>query len=81
MPWRVDLARIHVRLGRDEEACGLIAEHLALPAETVLRGRGMALRVLAAARPARQRMAILREATELLHASGAGTNWRTCSPT
>lgn len=70
LPWRVDLARIHVRLGRDEEACGLIAEHLALPAETVLRGRGMALRVLAAARPPRQRMAILREATELLHASG-----------
>jgi ATP/maltotriose-dependent transcriptional regulator MalT len=70
VPWRVDLARLHVRLGRADEARALIADHLALPGDATPHGKGMALRVLAATRPPRQRLAILREATELLHASG-----------
>ncbi|MEH1097949.1 helix-turn-helix transcriptional regulator [Micromonospora sp. CPCC 205561] len=70
LPWRVDLARLHVRMGRPDRARKLIAEHLALPGGDAPRVKGMGLRALAAAYAPKQRQVMLREAMDLLHASG-----------
>ncbi|MFI9812500.1 helix-turn-helix transcriptional regulator [Saccharothrix variisporea] len=70
LPWRVDLARVHVRLGRPERARELVTEHLALPGADSPRAKGMGLRALAAACAPKQRQAVLSEAMDLLHASG-----------
>jgi ATP/maltotriose-dependent transcriptional regulator MalT len=68
LPWRVDLARVHVNLGRTDAAREILAEHLALADGP--RPRGIGLRVLASSCPPKQRQAMLREAVDLLHASG-----------
>jgi DNA-binding CsgD family transcriptional regulator len=68
LPWRVDLARVHVHFGQSEDARELLVEHLAL--STGRRARGAALRVLAPLCPPNQRQAMLREAVELLAACG-----------
>ncbi|CAL9614669.1 hypothetical protein SUDANB95_05670 [Actinosynnema sp. ALI-1.44] len=70
LPWRVDLARVHVRSGRPEPARELVTEHLALPGADSPRARGMGLRALASACAPKQRQAMLCEAMDLLHASG-----------
>ncbi|NUT97228.1 MAG: helix-turn-helix transcriptional regulator, partial [Saccharothrix sp.] len=70
LPWRVDLARVHVRLGRPERARELVTEHLALPGADSPRAKGMGLRALASACAPKQRQAMLSEAMDLLHASG-----------
>lgn len=70
LPWRIDVARVHVRMGCPDQARKLITEHLALPGGDTPRARGMGLRALAAAYPPRQRLAVLREAVDLLHAGG-----------
>ncbi|MCL7460824.1 AAA family ATPase [Micromonospora echinofusca] len=70
LPWRVDLARLHVRMGRPDRARKLVTEHLALPGGDAPRAKGMGLRALAAAYAPKQRQVMLREAMDLLHASG-----------
>ncbi|WP_433390809.1 helix-turn-helix transcriptional regulator [Micromonospora sp. KLBMP9576] len=70
LPWRVDLARLYVRMDRPERARKLVTEHLALPGGDAPRARGMGLRALAAAYAPKQRQVMLREAMDLLHASG-----------
>ncbi|MEV0902714.1 AAA family ATPase [Actinoplanes sp. NPDC049802] len=70
LPWRIDLARMHVRMGNPEQARKLITDHLARPGADTPRARGLGLRALAAAYPSRQRPAMLREAMDLLQAGG-----------
>ncbi|WP_309116650.1 AAA family ATPase [Saccharothrix sp.] len=70
LPWRVDLARVHVRQGRPERARELLTEHLALPGADSPRAKGMGLRALASACAPKQRQAMLCEAMDLLHAGG-----------
>ncbi|MFY1598544.1 AAA family ATPase [Micromonospora sp. WMMD737] len=70
LPWRVDLARLYVRMGRPDQARKLVTEHLALPGGDAPRAKGMGLRALAAAYAPKQRQVMLREAMDLLHASG-----------
>ncbi|MER7418955.1 AAA family ATPase [Micromonospora peucetia] len=70
LPWRVDLARLYVRMGRPDRARKLVTEHLALPGGDAPRAKGMGLRALAAAYAPKQRQVMLREAMDLLHASG-----------
>ncbi|MEU6076630.1 AAA family ATPase [Micromonospora sp. NPDC047074] len=70
LPWRVDLARLYVRMGQSERARTLVTEHLALPGGDTPRAKGMGLRALAAAYAPKQRQVMLREAMDLLHASG-----------
>lgn len=70
VPWRVDLARVHLRTGRAALARELVTEHLAHPAAESTRTRGTGLRVLASTFPPKQRQAMLRQAVDLLHASG-----------
>lgn len=70
LPWRVDLARVHLKLGRPDRARELVRAQLDLPGTDSPRTKGMALRVLAAACEPKQRQVLLREATDLLHAAG-----------
>ncbi|MBB5119016.1 hypothetical protein AF335_16060 [Streptomyces eurocidicus] len=70
VPWRSDVARVHLALNQREAARELVTEELALPGATGARSRGVALRVLAAARDVKQRPLLLREAVDLLQAAG-----------
>ncbi|MCD9140476.1 helix-turn-helix transcriptional regulator [Streptomyces albireticuli] len=70
VPWRSDVARVQLALNQREAARELVTEELALPGATGARSRGVALRVLAAARDLKQRPLLLREAVDLLQAAG-----------
>ncbi|SFS71745.1 helix-turn-helix transcriptional regulator [Saccharopolyspora flava] len=65
IPWRSDLAQTYLLLGRRKEARDLVAEQLGHDSGGA-RLRAIALRVLAACSEPRQRVAVLREAVQLL---------------
>lgn len=67
-PWRVGAAEASLALGGREQAERLAREQLA--GDAGHRVRGLALRVLAAARPLRERPALLAEAVALLQEDG-----------
>ncbi|MEB3367282.1 LuxR C-terminal-related transcriptional regulator [Saccharopolyspora mangrovi] len=69
VPWRSDLAQTYLLLGRRKEARELVVEQLS-GASGGLRVRAIALRVLAACSDPRQRIAVLREAIQLLERCG-----------
>ncbi|MFG2994683.1 LuxR C-terminal-related transcriptional regulator [Streptomyces sp. NPDC048257] len=68
VPWRVGVAEAWVALGSREQAERFAREQLA--GDAGQRVRGHALRVLAAARPLRERPALLGEAVTLLQEDG-----------
>ncbi|GAB3696470.1 AAA family ATPase [Saccharopolyspora tripterygii] len=68
-PWRADLAETYLLLGRRKEARDLVAEQLGGSSGGV-RVRAITLRVLAACSEPRQRVAVLREAIQLLERCG-----------
>ncbi|CAI7979604.1 Regulatory protein LuxR [Frankia sp. Hr75.2] len=70
VPWRVEAVTALLRLGRGEPALRLAEEHLDRAGSDHRRSRGMALRALASAVEPRRRMALLREAVEMLETSG-----------
>lgn len=69
LPWRTDLAEVHLRLGQHAEARALAEEQVDLLGRGRCRSRGQALRVLAVA-GGDDPVATLTEATELLRDSG-----------
>ncbi|MGM1061501.1 AAA family ATPase [Saccharothrix sp. Mg75] len=70
VPWRVGAAQAHLALGDREAAHALARQQLEHPSLGGDRGRGVALRVLAATVPAQRRVPVLRESVELLQAAG-----------
>ncbi|SDY87820.1 DNA-binding response regulator, NarL/FixJ family, contains REC and HTH domains [Amycolatopsis xylanica] len=70
LPWRGDLARVYVRLGRTQTARDLITAQLRLPTGDVTRVRGTSLRALAAASEPHERVEILTEAVPALQECG-----------
>lgn len=70
LPWRGDLARVYVRLGRTQTDRDLITAQLSLPTGDVTRVRGTSLRALAAASEPHLRVAILTEAVPALQECG-----------
>jgi DNA-binding CsgD family transcriptional regulator len=69
LPWRVDAAETLLRMNRPEQAGKLIDDQLARCGNDAPRVHAMALRLLAAGSPLRQRPMLLRQAAEL-HAGG-----------
>lgn len=69
IPWRVDAAETLLRLNRPERAGRLIEDQLARCGNDSPRVQAMALRLLAAGSPLRQRPMLLRQAAEL-HTGG-----------
>ncbi|CAA9227980.1 MAG: hypothetical protein AVDCRST_MAG41-775 [uncultured Corynebacteriales bacterium] len=67
VPWRLELALAHLRLGEPAEAAALLEEQLGT---ADARTRGRALRVLSGIVPLDRRRALLSEAVELLEAGG-----------
>jgi DNA-binding CsgD family transcriptional regulator len=70
VPWRADAAEACLRMGRVDEARQLVEAQLARCDEETPRGKGIAMRVLAATSELRSRPALLRQAAELLQRSG-----------
>ncbi|MEN7503121.1 MULTISPECIES: helix-turn-helix transcriptional regulator [unclassified Saccharothrix] len=70
-PWRTDLAALHLRHGNHRLARRYAEQELAKAPRTPSHARGTALRLLAATAPARDRVALLTEAREVLDACGA----------
>ncbi|MEU9117889.1 AAA family ATPase, partial [Streptomyces sp. NPDC048483] len=70
VPWRSDLARVQLGMDQSEAARELVVEQLSMPGADNPRTRGMTLRVLAAAKPLKQRPPLLREAISLLQDCG-----------
>ncbi|MCP3803245.1 AAA family ATPase [Allokutzneria sp. A3M-2-11 16] len=66
VPWRSDAARVHLRLGRDQQARKLTEEQLERPGARRGRTHGITLRVLAAAGELRHRPQLLRRSMEQL---------------
>ncbi|WP_311922065.1 AAA family ATPase [Microbispora sp. H10836] len=70
IPWRADAAEACLRLGRVEEARELVRDQLDGCVPDDPRGRGVALRLLAATLDPGDRPALLRQATGCLQAAG-----------
>jgi DNA-binding NarL/FixJ family response regulator len=70
VPWRIDAAWALIRLGEEHQARRLAERQLTAIRSGYARTRGAALRVLAATHPPRRRRQLLREAVEILQASG-----------
>lgn len=71
IPWRNDLAEVHLRLGDTQAARRYAEEQVALEGTRRTRAYGAALRVLAATSPSRERLPLLQESVEVLQACGA----------
>jgi DNA-binding CsgD family transcriptional regulator len=69
IPWRVDVAETLLRMNRPEKAGQLIEDQLARCGNDSPRVQAMAMRLLAAGSPLRQRPMLLRQAAEL-HTGG-----------
>ncbi len=70
VPWRLDLARVQLALGRQQEAVRLLEDQLD-PAHTAdERTRGAALRLLAGLVPAEQGRQLLARSVKLLESCG-----------
>lgn len=69
LPWRSEAAQAYLRMGKDDEARGLVSRQLEMLPPGDRRMRGISLRVLAMTRPLRQRPALLHEAVDLLRDS------------
>lgn len=70
VPWRSNAGWALLALGRPDEALRLTDEQLGRPSASITRTRGLTLRAKAAADDPRERLATLREASELLKQSG-----------
>lgn len=70
VPWRSDLAEVHLRLGDHEKAQQLAHEQVTLAGSTKSRTHGASLRVLAATIGHRGRLRLLKESVEVLQACG-----------
>ncbi|MEZ0075141.1 AAA family ATPase [Planotetraspora sp. GP83] len=70
IPWRADAGEACLRMGQVEEARRLIEAQLAACGTEARRGRGIALRLLAAVSEPSRRPALLRQATEYLQMAG-----------
>ncbi|GII02164.1 helix-turn-helix transcriptional regulator [Planobispora takensis] len=70
IPWRADAGEACLRMGETEEARQLIQAHLDLCGPDARRGKGIALRLLAATSEPARRPALLRQATEYLQMAG-----------
>lgn len=70
VPWRLDLARVQLALGRKPEALRLLEEQLDGARTVDDRTRGSALRLLAGLVPAEQARQLLARAVKLLETSG-----------
>lgn len=71
VPWRSSAAEAWLRLGNQDQARRLVEEQTARPGGNQPRTRGISLRVLAAAGDITHRVALLKEAVELLDSCGA----------
>ncbi|WBB71283.1 AAA family ATPase [Micromonospora sp. WMMD1128] len=69
VPWRTELARAHLALGRTQQARELARDQLSRLPQHNDRERGSALWVLALASDPAERLALLQEAVSLLRAS------------
>ncbi|AUS81085.1 transcriptional regulator [Actinoalloteichus sp. AHMU CJ021] len=69
-PWRTDAAETHLRLGHVAEARALAEEQLELGRRASARAHGAATRIVAATFDASSRLRLLKDAVELLQASG-----------
>ncbi|WP_256862685.1 AAA family ATPase [Microbispora sp. GKU 823] len=72
IPWRADAAEACLRMGQVQEARELLRAQLDGEVPDDLRGRGIALRLLAATLEPAERPALLRRATQSLQAAGDG---------
>jgi DNA-binding CsgD family transcriptional regulator len=70
VPWRSDLAQAYLATGRRHQARELAYEQLRRLGEGEIHARGITLRVLAAASRPADRPPLLRQAADLLQASG-----------
>jgi DNA-binding CsgD family transcriptional regulator len=70
LPWRTDLAEVHLQLGQREQARALAEEQVSLLGLRRCRSTGQALRVLAVAGGTDDLAAMLTEAAELAQRSG-----------
>ncbi|MFE0419485.1 helix-turn-helix transcriptional regulator [Streptomyces tendae] len=70
VPWRTDLAQVHIRMNQLQTARELAEEELARPGADSPVVRGHALRVLAAASEPKLRSGLLRKAVDALQDSG-----------
>ncbi|WP_328869741.1 AAA family ATPase [Streptomyces sp. NBC_00287] len=70
VPWRLDLARVHIALGQQREAVRLLEEQLDPARPVDERTRGSALRLLAGLVPPEQGRQLLVRAVKLLENSG-----------
>ncbi|THA26318.1 helix-turn-helix transcriptional regulator [Streptomyces sp. RKND-216] len=71
LPWRNDLAEVHLRMGDKQTARRYAEEQLALDGSRRGRAHGTALRLLAATSGVRDRLRLLQESVEVLQARGA----------
>jgi DNA-binding CsgD family transcriptional regulator len=69
MPWRLEMARVHICLGQEDEAARLVRENMQLGGLDAAT-RGLALRLLAATVPPQQRIILLDEAVDVLQDCG-----------
>ncbi|MBB5137504.1 DNA-binding CsgD family transcriptional regulator [Thermocatellispora tengchongensis] len=70
IPWRTKAAVAHIEMGHYEQARRLISEQLKLLGPGRSRARGHSLRLLAATSELRKRPGLLKEAIDVLQASG-----------
>ena len=71
VPWRVKAAEAHLKMGDHHRAGELSREQLVLAGSRATRTRGISLRTLALTKHPSKRVALLREAAEVLRDSGA----------
>jgi DNA-binding CsgD family transcriptional regulator len=70
VPWRLEAVQALLRLGLQDRAAELAAEHLTRPGVDRPRTKGIALRTLAATAEPRRRPELLEEAADLLETGG-----------
>lgn len=70
VPWRTSLAQAHLAAENVDQAHDLASDQLRLLDDSQKRMRGITIRILACARAAKTRPALLRQAIELLKESG-----------
>jgi ATP/maltotriose-dependent transcriptional regulator MalT len=70
IPWRLDASGAHLQLGQLDAAKTHIDAQLTQPGASAARTRGRSLRLLAATGHLQHRTSLLRDAVEMLHASG-----------
>ncbi|MEU5979717.1 AAA family ATPase [Streptomyces sp. NPDC047315] len=70
LPWRNELALVHLTFGNRQSAHRLLSEQLALPTGVDLRTQGLSLRLLAESEEPRNRPRLLKKSVRLLESAG-----------